>query len=119
MHFNMFERDLSYISLIFSLVGVFLILFLSENLEPKFYQIFEIDNSLIDKIISTSGKINLVKETEQISLFILENNSSKILVFTENNKKLNLKKDTFVKVIGKILMYNGELEIEIKEIKRL
>jgi len=110
------EKKLIIISLFFSLIGLFFIIFLSENIDPPFYKISEISESLTEQIIMTVGEISLIKETKDVFIFDLEENSSSILVIAFKEDDLFLEKNTKVRVIGKIIEYQNELEIQAKEI---
>tara|TARA_Y100000310_G_scaffold343563_2_gene451818 strand:+ start:469 stop:816 length:348 start_codon:yes stop_codon:yes gene_type:complete len=110
------DKKVSIISLIFSLLGVLIILYLSENTLPPFYQISEIDESLLDQTIFTTGEISLIKETNGLFIFILKGNNSKILVIATKEQELQLDKNKKVNLIGKVLKYRGELEIKAEEI---
>jgi len=106
------------LSLIFSIVGLLTILFISEAISPKFYPISEINEKMIDQTISTLGKISLIKQTKNFTIFSLKDNNSKILVIVWKENQIHLKKNTEVKIIGKILKYGKDLEIEAIEIIR-
>ncbi len=110
------EKNLVTISLFFSLVGILILIFLSGNIEPPFYKISEIDKSLKEKTITTIGKISLLKETKDIFIFTLNDDFSDIIVIAFKEDNLSLEKNTEVKIVGKIIEYNGELEIQAKEI---
>lgn len=110
------EQKLIIISLCSSIVGLFLIIFLSENIEPPFYKISDINKNLTGNIITTVGKISLIKETKDIFIFNLEENSSSILAIAFKEENLVLEKEKDVKVKGEIIEYQNELEIQVKEI---
>ena len=110
------EKKLITVSLFFSLIGLLMIIFLSVNLEPPFYKISEINKNLTEKTITTVGKISLIKETKDIFIFTLEDDFSNILVIAFKENDLILEKNTEVKLIGKVIEYQNELEIQAKEI---
>lgn len=113
------EKRLLELALFCSIIGIFIILIISERIEADVINIGKINSSLNEKEVKILGEISKVRETP--GLFILEvkdqNNSIKTIVFKEDN--LKLKKGDMIEVTGEVKEYKGETEIDASEIKIL
>lgn len=110
------ENTLLKISLMSSIVGILLILFIVENIEPPEYKIKDITNSDIDKLVTITGELSILKETEGIYLLKLFDGESSIVIVAFKNEEIVLNNNERVKVKGKIIEYNGEFELQAEEI---
>jgi len=104
------------ISLILSITGIFLLLFLLEYQEIKSYQIQNITKSQLDTQIKIQGTITSIKETPGLYILNVKDNSSIIPIIIFKESPLNLKKDMQVEITGKVQEYQDKLEIIADEI---
>lgn len=125
------ENALLKVSLIFSILGVFLILFISESTNLPITKISDINEDKIDQKIKINGKItnvvdtpeiiitNIKDETGTITVIIFKNNETKIfpLNLFQNPEEIILKNNEIVEIEGIIMEYEGNLEINADEIK--
>jgi DNA/RNA endonuclease YhcR with UshA esterase domain len=110
------ENTLLKISLLSSLIGILLILFISESIEPPAYKIKDITNKDIDKLVTISGELSILKETEGLYLLKLFDGESTIVVIAFKNEQIILNNNERVKIKGKIVEYNGEFELQAEQI---
>ena len=125
------ENLLLKISLIFSILGVFTILFISESTTLPITKISDIAEDKIDQKIKINGKItnvvdtpeiiiaNIKDETGTITVIIFKNNETKIfpLNLFQTHENIPLKNYQIVEIEGTIMSYQGNLEISADEIK--
>ena len=80
------EKFLLKLSLIFSLLGILLILFISENSSLSTSKISDISNKQLDTNVKIKGTIGHITELENLVLFTLEDKTGKIniILFTDN-----------------------------------
>lgn len=111
-------RLLLKISLITSLLGLILLFFLSENLEPKLISIEEIDERLFDEYVKISGEIVGVRKTTGLYILSIQDSTEKIdVIVFKQKEKFSFEKGTHVEVIGKVGKFRGNLQIEANEIR--
>jgi len=85
---------------ILSLIGIILLLFISQTQKPIL-----------------SGKVNTIKQsTNKITLTVFEN-KTEIILFT--NKVLNLNKQNMIEVYGSLEVYKNKTQIIAEKIKCL
>jgi aspartyl/asparaginyl-tRNA synthetase len=107
-------------SLILALVGIGILILISDKIEIKEYNINDITKGLLEKEIKVTGKISKISETQGLYLIDINDKERKlkVVVFKEN-KNLSLQKNQLIEVTGKVVLYKKELEIEAKKIKIL
>tara|TARA_B100001971_G_C17764731_1_gene321931 strand:+ start:186 stop:527 length:342 start_codon:yes stop_codon:yes gene_type:complete len=111
------ESTLLKISLSCSLIGVFIVLLMSENLELKTTKINSITKKNIDQMVKINGVITSVKDLPGILLLNIDDGSViKVIVFKE--EELNLATGEIVEIEGIVKEYKNELEIEASLIKK-
>ena len=107
-------------SLILSLIGIAILILISDKIEIKGYNISDITKDLLEKEIKVTGKVIKVSETPGLYLIDLENEERKLkVVIFKEDKNLSFKKNQLIEVTGKVVLYKKELEIEAKKIKIL
>jgi RecJ-like exonuclease len=105
------------LSLICSLIGLFLIIFLANYLEPAIKNISEIDERNLDEVVKVQGEIANILIYDTLTVFTLDDEAGKIdCVFYDN---LPFTKGQRIEVIGKIVEYKGKIEIEVSKINFL
>ena len=103
-------------SLSLSIIGVLILLFLSNTLQPKLIEIKDINSKLLEKQVKVSGQINSIRsfEDSDFQIISLKDETGKIDITT--NKILNLTTNQSVSVIGKITEYEKDLQIQAEKI---
>lgn len=103
------------IALIWSLIGIFILLLVAVYTEPREIAISELDKH-IDEVVVVSGFIDYVNYKEKISFIDLRGYSGdiQIVVFDDMNKSISIGDQIAVK--GKVSLYKGDLEIIADEI---
>jgi RecJ-like exonuclease len=100
------------ISLIFSLIGIALILFLMQFNEPKITEITKIKNP--DMFVKVSGKIvDIKKYPENFTVIKIKDPTGEITGIC--NCPL-IKENQNIEIIGKTSIYKRELQINIEKI---
>jgi len=104
------------ITLSISLIGILLLLFLSNFLEPKLTNIEQINNKLLNTKTKIQGTISNIKNYENSSFQItsIKDETGEIDITT--NKILNLTKNQNITVIGTINEYKQRLQMQADEI---
>ncbi len=100
--------------LFFSLLGTLLLLFLSNNLEPKLSEINDIKISNIDNFVKINGEIASIKEFESTMIINVKDDSDKINVVLF--EKAQLSNGMQVEIIGKVSEFNNEVQINAERI---
>lgn len=103
-------------SIIFSLIGILIIFYLTYTLEPTKYNIISLSKDNLDDIIQIKGIIESYGETPGLYLVTLKDDSGKITVVVFKDEELELYEGVEVKVIGQVVEYQDKLEIIAKEI---
>ncbi|OYT41221.1 hypothetical protein B6U80_01815 [Candidatus Pacearchaeota archaeon ex4484_26] len=107
------------IALTTSLIGLLLLFFLSENLEPRLLPVGKIDEKLFDEYVKISGEIANVKETSGLYILSVKDDSGEIsVILFKNKKKIDFVQNRIIEVIGKVSEYRGKPEIEAVEIRQ-
>ena len=103
------------IALIWTVLGIFILFFVSTYFEPE--EVIISDLSLhVNKAVYVKGTISEVSYKETVSFIDLEDDSGKIDVVLFELPKQSLKTGDFIKVKGKVTIYKGNLEIIAQEI---
>lgn len=108
------EKTLFKIAFSVSLIGIFILLFISEKTNIKSIQISSINPSMLDQQIKVNGKVEKITKTGLVSIIQLKDETSSIKVVAFENLTIN--KDDTLEVTGKITSYKNELEIDSDKI---
>jgi RecJ-like exonuclease len=115
----MTNQNLKKISLVISIIGIILLVFLSIYAEPKFKEIGSINKKDLDNYVKISGKIiNIEKihsKDSSFSILRLMDNSDSIDILDYKNTKLSINQE--IQIIGKVSEYKNELQVEATKIK--
>jgi len=109
--------DLFKISLSCSLVGIFIVLLLAETLDASIIEIKDINQRLLERNVKIVGTINSVYEGNDILIMDVEDDTGKIKVVVFEKGEFNLSKGDAVEVKGKVVEYEGELEINANSVE--
>ena len=107
-------RKLLKFSLITTLLGLFLIIMLSNNLEPSTIKISDINENMIDEWASVQGNITNQIYVEGITILTVYDGTAGVNAIIY--KELKNIEGSKVRILGKIIEYGNELEIEINKI---
>ena len=110
------EKNLLRVSLVFSLLGLLILFYITYNTEIKKYDIGSLNKDYIDKTVRVNGVIESFSETPGLYLITIKDNSGKITVIAFKDETINLQKGIKVEVIGQIVEYKDDLEIIAKQI---
>jgi len=103
------------ISRVISIMGIFVLLILSNSLEPQKMHIKDISSKNLNKKVQTQGIINFIKTYPEFQIVGIKQDNSSITVLI--NKRTNLTENQTVEIIGKITEYKNSLEIQADKIK--
>ena len=110
------ETTLLKIALICSLVGLFVLYFISTKIEVKDYKT-NILNKNIGEDVKLKGIVTKINDKGNV-IFIEVNQQNPIsIVVFGNDGNINLKNGDNVEVIGKVQEYNGKNEIIAQKIR--
>ena len=110
------EKDLFKISLIFSLIGILILFFLTYTLKVNLYEINSLSKDNLDDIVRVKGVVESYSETPGLYLVNLKDNTGKITVVVFKDEKLGLQEGLGIEVIGNVVEYKDDIEIIAKEI---
>ena len=106
--------DLFKLSLIISIAGIFLLLFLSNILEPKIININEINEKMLNQKVKISGSIFRIESKEDFQIISIVDETGKIEVLCECDS--NLQENQNIEVIGRVQEYEKYLQIQADKI---
>ncbi|MDP3027746.1 MAG: hypothetical protein Q8N63_08640 [Nanoarchaeota archaeon] len=109
-------ENLFKISLITSLTGIFVLLILSNILEPKLMNIEQINEKMLNRKVKVQGEIFNIKsyEDSDFQIISIKDNTGKIDVTTD--KILNMTNNQEIIVIGSVQEYKQYLQIRADKI---
>jgi len=105
------------LSLIISTAGIFLLLLLSNILEPKLTSIKEINYKFIDRQTKVQGIIFNIKTYKEsdFQIISIKDNTGKIDITI--NKIIDLKNNQTITIIGRVQEYKESLQIQADKIQ--
>jgi RecJ-like exonuclease len=103
------------LSLVVAILGTLAIAFLSDNIEPKTTEISSINERMLDEWVKISGNVVAEKNLDNLQILTVDDGSAAInAVLRENASGFQ---GHSVAILGKVIEYDNELEIEISSIK--
>jgi len=109
-------------SLIFFFIGLLVLFFLSQILEPQEIKIDKITRKNLDEKVKITGSIQSIIEKSNITILTINDSTGAIqgIIYEKLNLSiLNSNKSELYEFQGKISEYNNNLEIEIEKIKEI
>lgn len=106
--------SLTKLAFLTAVLGISLLLFLSNSLEPRLVKISDINDNLLEQHVKIQGNVTSFKTYGNFVVFSLEDESGNIPVIVYN---LEGNLTGRVEIIGKVKEYKGKLEIEANKIK--
>ncbi|MEK6826387.1 MAG: OB-fold nucleic acid binding domain-containing protein [Nanoarchaeota archaeon] len=110
------EQTLLKLSWIISLTGLLVLIFISDSLELKKYNINEINYELLNKQVKVSGTISRIAETPGLIIFDIADETGTITAIAFKESFVNLTQNQQIDAEGKIVKYKGHLEIQVDKI---
>lgn len=106
------EKSLLKVALICSLVGILILFIVSQNISVEEKTIGRITIEDMDKKVKIKGFVEKVVDTEKVGIInVVQPQDIDVVLFKEGNETIDIKKDDFIEVIGKVEEYKGELEV--------
>jgi aspartyl/asparaginyl-tRNA synthetase len=113
------NQTLLKISFIVSILGILILLFISENIEPVQVKIKDITDLRLNQKVRITGQIIGIKTYQKSSFQIITINDSMAKIDVTLDKPLNLTKNQTIIVTGKITEYKTNLQIQADKIQIL
>lgn len=111
------DNQLLKLSLICSLIGVFILIILSERIDISQSNIANITKDNVDKTVKIKGYITSFTETPGLYIMNIKDTTASITAIVFKEDQLNITKGSLVEVEGKVKEYNDILEINAELIK--
>ena len=110
-------ENLLKISLIISLLGILVLLIISNEISPELIKIKDIDDTMIYKNVKIQGNlVKAIKPTKGSDFQILTINDSTGTIQVTLNTKQNFQNLTNLIIIGKVTEYKNKLQINAEKI---
>lgn len=110
------EKSLLKVALFCSLIGILILIIISEKITIPLYTIGSINKSLTDKEVKINGEIASIKETPGLLILTVQDSTGKITVIIYD-KELAVNKGDYVEIQGTVIEYKNVLEIDAKTIR--
>lgn len=110
------------ISLITTIIGLVGIMILSGYVNPEKVTINQIDKSKIDNQVEIDATVTSVTQTKSNTKIIeLSDNTGSInmVIFPSTDFNTTIKKNQHLTVIGKVTLYNNDLELILEDSNKL
>ena len=101
------------------MIGILIILFLSENLKPEIIPIANITKDYLDKEVNIIGEVTNIRETPGLYIITLQDKTDSIPVVIFKEENLNLTRYQYLDISGKVVEYKNQLEVQAEVIKVL
>ncbi len=112
------EKTLFKIAIVCSLVGISVLLFVSDKIIIERINIGDIDDSSAGEDVRVIGTVERVSDTEKVVFLEVGQQkieTASIVLFKE--KEINLKKGDVIELIGEVEEYNGKNSIIANAVK--
>jgi len=104
------DKTLLRIALVCSLLGIFILYLVSDNINVDERSISKINKDNVDEYVKIKGKVSKITDLEKVMFIeVIQPSSMTVVVFKEENISLN--EDDYIEVIGKTEDYEGEMEV--------
>jgi RecJ-like exonuclease len=111
------------LSLVLSVIGIFIIVVLAQVLEPRLIKISDLNKKMLDEYVQVQGQVEDIQKIKSqdypnpIILITLKNQSNQITVVWRRD--ITLSQNQILRVTGKVSEYENETQIEASKIKIL
>lgn len=103
------EKTLLKISLICSVIGIFIIFIFADKLEPSLVKISDISKSFADQDVKVRGTVVSSRVTSSVLMLDIKDETGTIKVVAFNKEDFNTGNGQPVEVLGKVTEYKGVL----------
>ncbi len=110
------EKTLIKMSLIFSLIGLGILMLLQKSQTTEATPINTINEETLNKMVRVSGTITSARELPTIFIAKLKDNTGSIDVVAFRSDTIEIKRGNNVEVEGKVKKYKENLQVEAKRI---
>jgi len=111
------EKNLLRIAIIISLIGVLILIIITEKIDISESNIAQITEKNIDQTVKIKGQITRITKTETIMILNIKDSTGEIKVTAFNPEESNLKTNQIVGINGKVTEYMNQIQIEADKIK--
>ncbi len=111
------DKTLIKLCILSASIGLVLLIIISDKLEIPTANIASISKKDINKAIQIKGTIDEAINKGTISIAKIEDKTGKIEVILFKSSNLRLKKGSFVKIDGKVSLYNQKLQIIAEKVR--
>lgn len=108
-------KSLLKLALITAILGTFVVIILANNLEPSAIAISSINEKMLDEWVSIQGKVVDEQIFGDLHIITIKDDSASIRALLPKKTSFLLNKE--VVILGKVIEYRNELEVEISRIK--
>lgn len=109
------DKGLLKIALLWSVIGIFILIAIVVLTAPSELKISELENH-VDETVTVSGSAKLASYKENVAFVDIADETGKITVVIFDKVEDYFHKDDYITVKGKVSIYKGELEIIADEI---
>ncbi len=110
------DSTLLKLSLVCSLLGILLLIFISDKLVVKEITISEISRSKIDQDVRIKAEVISASLKEDVLFLKVKDSTSEIDVVIFNPENLDINKGDKLEITGKVSIYKNKLELIAKSI---
>ncbi len=112
------ENTLLKCSLLFCILGILAILFISETSSISLSKVSDITKENLEEKVRVEGYIKTIGDSPGLIILNLEDDNGTITVMLfKNEEEIALEKNQKVEIIGVLTEYKGQLEIIADQIK--
>ena len=109
------EKSLLRLAILCSIIGLLILIFVSNTIEPQKLKIKDITKEHVGQAIKTQGTISSIQTIDELTILEITDKTSKIKVIAFANTTLS--KNNNIEIEGIVKEYKDELEIEADIIK--
>lgn len=106
------------LSLVVAILAILVIVLLANNLEPKTITISAINERMLDEWVKISGKVVDERTFENLKILTIDDGNATINAILREKENSSFLYQHVI-ILGKVIEYKNELEIEISRIEIL
>lgn len=110
-------RSLLKLSLVIAFLGTFILLFLSQSIEPTARAVSSINEKNLDAWIKIQGIVVDEQTFSTLKIITVSDETASINCVLQQNENISV--NSKVEITGKIIEYKGQLEIEVSDLRVL
>ena len=113
------EKDLSFLCLFCTFLGLLGLIIISSFLPHHLTAIQDIDKNILGNTIRIQGVVSSFKEVQDMFILEVTDDTGTAAVIFFSSETPQLKKDSFVEILGTVIIYDCILEIRAEKITLL